>query len=168
MISNTDSYTTHDSLDAALIKIEDFDKEVDIEYSSSRIDLFIISKNRNIIMNNEIIDPYMNYNEFFLYKIISNSNSLDRDSINVDYNINKINLVKGDRLFMWTDGLYEQIGVNDCNKLKKYSKKKFIEFLLKKQKFNLDTLTQAVSDEFNNWRLSIEQFDDITFIGLVL
>jgi serine phosphatase RsbU (regulator of sigma subunit) len=80
-----------------------------------------------------------------------------------DFTTNSIDLVKGDLVFLFTDGFADQFGGKDG---KKYKYKPFKEFLLRIQKSEMNNQRQLLVEEFQNWRGSNEQVDDVCVIGI--
>lgn len=80
-----------------------------------------------------------------------------------DFTTNNIDLIKGDLVFLFTDGFADQFGGKDG---KKYKYKPFKEFLLRIQKEEMNNQRQLLVEEFQNWRGSNEQVDDVCVIGI--
>ena len=74
---------------------------------------------------------------------------------------NEFQLHKGDKLFATTDGLPDQFG---GPKGKKFMYKQLEQLLTSEP--NLFQLKKNIISNFENWKGSNEQIDDITFIGL--
>lgn len=76
---------------------------------------------------------------------------------------NVIDLIKGDQVFLFTDGFADQFGGTDG---KKYKYKPFKEFLMKIRNEEMDTQRDLLVKEFQNWRGINEQVDDVCIIGI--
>jgi DNA-binding response OmpR family regulator len=161
LLNTNDTYTNYDGADAAMIILED----ETIYYSGAYIDLIIVSE-KDIIFNNKPYNPTLENDKFKLYNICSCKTSIGRESIDYIFSTFNIKVNKGDRIYLWTDGIYEQIGLNADFKVKKYSKRKFLEFLLSIQDHDINAIECLVLNETQNWRKELDQLDDITFIGL--
>ena len=72
---------------------------------------------------------------------------------------------KGDNIYLFSDGFQDQLGGVGESK-KKYSRKRFKEFLLKIHKFDFVKQEQALEKELKNWTGDYEQIDDVTIMGL--
>lgn len=74
-----------------------------------------------------------------------------------------IELVKGDELFLFTDGYADQFG---GPKGKKFKYKQLEEVLLQSAQLTLAEQKQNLESKFANWRENLEQVDDVTVIGI--
>lgn len=170
IINNIDTYTIYDGLDAALLVIDDKDKEnILVDYSGARIDLIVVSKNNTILVNNTHIKPYISNNNYYLFRIIADCSNIDRTTYQEDYTNHHLTLTEGDRIFIWTDGIYEQFGLRNDKKIKRYSKKRFFNSLLDNQYLaNIARIVNNISEEYYNWKGEFDQMDDITLIAIEL
>ena len=74
-----------------------------------------------------------------------------------------ISLKKGDRIYMTSDGYYDQFGgEND----KKFTKKRFTQMLTEFQDMALIDQEMEIKTKFQDWKGRTEQVDDILVIGL--
>ena len=74
----------------------------------------------------------------------------------------EIQLEKGDRLFMCSDGLQDQFGGPHGKKLKSSGLK---EWILQTSDLTIDDQYQAISDRFRMWLGKGEQIDDVLLVG---
>ncbi|WP_027419407.1 PP2C family protein-serine/threonine phosphatase [Crocinitomix catalasitica] len=72
-------------------------------------------------------------------------------------------LKKGDVLFLFTDGFYDQFG---GTKGKKYMQKRFKTFLNSIKDNTCEEQGELIDQEFNNWRGDTEQIDDVCIVGV--
>jgi serine phosphatase RsbU (regulator of sigma subunit) len=72
-------------------------------------------------------------------------------------------LQKGDVLYLFSDGFQDQFGGSHD---KKYMKKRFREFLLSMSHLPLAQQHQALTQEFEAWKQSQPQTDDVLVIGI--
>jgi len=82
---------------------------------------------------------------------------------NVIPNDHKIELEKGDRVYLFTDGYTDQFG-GDTEK--KYSLKSFVRLIESLQNKTIENQKMAIMDEHLNWRTDEEQIDDILIMCL--
>ena len=75
----------------------------------------------------------------------------------------QIELNTGDTLFIFTDGFADQFG---GPKGKKFKYKKIKEIILENINLSLEEQKQKLETAFENWKGSLEQVDDICFIGI--
>lgn len=74
-----------------------------------------------------------------------------------------IALRKGDRLYLFSDGLQDQFGGSAGKKLRSSGLK---EWLLGTAGLSMDDQHQAVSDRFRQWKGDGDQVDDVLLIGI--
>lgn len=82
---------------------------------------------------------------------------------NVPFTLNKIELKPNDTLYLYTDGYADQFG---GPKGKKYKYKQLNELLLKLSDQKLTDQRQILENEFDNWKGTLEQVDDVLVIGI--
>jgi serine phosphatase RsbU (regulator of sigma subunit) len=78
------------------------------------------------------------------------------------FNLQTIELQKGDIIYTSTDGFADQFGVNG----KKLMKKKFKEELFKIHHLQMDEQKEYLDRFFENWKGNTEQVDDVCIIGV--
>ncbi|MFO8066609.1 MAG: tetratricopeptide repeat protein [Bacteroidales bacterium] len=85
-----------------------------------------------------------------------------------DFTCKEISISKGNRLFMFTDGIIDQFGGQEG---KKFSKKKFNEIILKTSSESLAFQKEVLEKALDSWQNPddkeyFEQVDDITVMGV--
>ena len=85
----------------------------------------------------------------------------DNDSTSFTYN--EIELSEGDIVYTFTDGYADQFG---GPKGKKYKYKQLQELLQKISGYSLDEQKSILVKEFENWKGTLEQVDDVCLIGI--
>lgn len=71
-------------------------------------------------------------------------------------------LQKGDVLYMFTDGYYDQFGDNSEEKFKP---RRFRELLLNIQEYDLEKQKELIISNFENWKGTVKQMDDVLVMG---
>ncbi|NQV52111.1 MAG: SpoIIE family protein phosphatase [Flavobacteriales bacterium] len=85
------------------------------------------------------------------------------------YNLEKpftthsVQLEKGDTLYIFSDGYHDQFG---GDRGKKYKSSKFKSFLVELAKKPIGQQHEILDKEFESWRGSLEQIDDVCVIGV--
>lgn len=79
------------------------------------------------------------------------------------FNQHKIQLNKGDLLFILTDGYADQFG---GEKGKKFKYKQLQNFLLEHQNETMPKLEEKLRARFQEWKGNLEQVDDVLLIGI--
>jgi len=77
----------------------------------------------------------------------------------------KINYLKGDVFYFYTDGYTDQFG---GEKGKKFSSKRLKEHLLNMHQLTIADQKQNLSQTMSNWMKTLEQIDDMLVIGIKL
>ncbi len=85
--------------------------------------------------------------------------------INEPFTLNEIELYEGDSFYVFTDGFADQFG---GPKGKKFLYKQLKELLLSIRFESMIKQKQLLESAFENWRGSLEQVDDVCFIGVRL
>jgi serine phosphatase RsbU (regulator of sigma subunit) len=75
----------------------------------------------------------------------------------------EINIKKNDTLYIFSDGFVDQFGGRDGVKYKTSKLKKLLAGIYSKP---MAEQRRIIEDEFEKWRGSSDQVDDITFIGV--
>ncbi len=75
---------------------------------------------------------------------------------------NEIQLEKNDTIYMFSDGIHDQLGEKQ---LQKYQKSKFRTLILENSALSMENQKQNIIDDFENWKGKNEQTDDVTVLG---
>lgn len=84
---------------------------------------------------------------------------------NQSFILNTIEYKKGDRLFLFTDGITDQF---DKTQSKKFSKRKLIQLLEDTKGLPIVQQSQQINKEFLNWKGNSSQTDDAMMIGIAV
>jgi len=76
---------------------------------------------------------------------------------------NEFQLIKDDRLYLFTDGFADQFGGEFC---KKFKYKPFQELLVSLAEIPMEEQKEKINIIFNDWKKDAEQTDDVLVIGL--
>ncbi len=79
------------------------------------------------------------------------------------FNTKTFQLLKGDRIYTFTDGYADQFG---GPKGKKFMYKKLEKMLIENKDRSLDVQKKILLDEFEKWKGIHEQIDDVCIIGV--
>ena len=75
----------------------------------------------------------------------------------------EINIKKGDMLYIFTDGYSDQFGGLKGTKFMKYNLKKLLAEIYYKP---MDEQRKILETEFEKWKGSLNQVDDVTVLGV--
>jgi len=104
-----------------------------------------------IIRNGEIIE------------IKADKQPIGKHRGNKPFTTHAIELEKGDSFYIFSDGYSDQFG---GKKGKKYKTVNFRKFLLTIQKYTMNEQRELLNLEFENWKETLEQIDDVCVIGV--
>jgi serine phosphatase RsbU (regulator of sigma subunit) len=80
------------------------------------------------------------------------------------FNTKEISLKKGDIIYLFTDGITDQLGAESG---KKFMRKNFVEFLAQISNRPLANQEVSINEMFEKWKGEhLDQTDDILIIGL--
>lgn len=85
------------------------------------------------------------------------------DNEDRSFSASKVQLKPNDHLYMFTDGYYDQFGGDNGLKMKA---SRFKQILLQCCQLSANEQIDTLETEFNNWRGSSDQVDDILIIGI--
>ena len=80
-----------------------------------------------------------------------------------DFTNHKINLLSGDKFFIYSDGLSDQLGGLER---KKYSTRRVREIIQDKNDYTIEKLANHLATDFIDWQGDNKQIDDVLLIGL--
>ena len=115
------------------------------KYAGAKIDLYVIDDNK-------------------LQTIQSDRKHVGfaRTKINQEYTEHSVNVKEGTKLYIATDGFYDQDGLNN----KRYGKSEFKRLILKLSNNSFQSQKNDIIQVFENFKDTLEQSDDVTVVGL--
>ena len=84
---------------------------------------------------------------------------------NDEFTNHKLDIVKGDIIYMFSDGYADQFG---GEKGKKFKYKKFKNLLLSLSELPIEKQQKEIDSVFEEWKKGYEQLDDIIVVGIIL
>ncbi len=142
--SKNNDIDLQDGMDASVICI-DHEKNV-MEFAGANLSIFIIR-------NGELIEYKGDRMPVGVYPIMS------------DFTNHKINMAKGDLVYLFSDGYADQFGGGSN---KKMMLKHFKNILIEQHRFNMQRQKELIERRFDDWRGFIDQVDDVLVIGYKL
>lgn len=133
-----------DGMDISLMKINVKTKEAEISLANQNI---------IIVQNNKILDI-----EASIFSIGGDF----QENREKSFSNHKVQLAKGDTIYMLSDGFQDQFGGTEN---KKYSISQLEEFILKNHNLKMEEQKQLFENEFNSWKSTCKQTDDILIFG---
>ena len=135
-----------DGMDIAFCRIDL--KKNNLQYSGAHRPLYLLR-------NNELIQYKGNRKAI---GGIPHKNKPEKDFVTHD-----IKIVKGDKIFFFSDGLPDQIGGPEG---KKYSPRRIREIILENKDLSMQQFSNLFSNDFDKWKKDKKQIDDVLLIGI--
>lgn len=104
---------------------------------------------------------YIASNKF--YEIKADKYSIGKTDLLTPFKTHRLQLKKGDTLYLFTDGFADQFG---GEKGKKFKYKPLKELLFKNKDLSLDQQKNILDRTFEEWKGNLEQVDDVCVIGI--
>jgi PAS domain S-box-containing protein len=79
-----------------------------------------------------------------------------------DFELHEINIAKGDKFYLSSDGFSDQFGGENN---KKYGSKRFRELIRQTSSYPMSQQVRIISNSFDLWRREYEQTDDVLIVG---
>lgn len=133
-----------DGMDVSLCKLDK--KSLTLEFSGANNGILILSNND-------------------LKKIPSTRQPIGRHAKKCEFEVSKIQLNKGDIVFLFSDGYADQFG---GVRGKKMGVKVFRELLQELKGKTMSEIKNALETHFLEWKGSCEQVDDVSVIGVLI
>lgn len=162
--TSADTYTQYDGMDGIFCSI--YLQEQLIEFVGAKRSLVLIRENNSqLIVNNEDTEAKLCNEHFSLFEITGDRNSIGKESEFVEFTVNKIKFLPGDRIFLYSDGITDQLGGDQQKRLKR---KQFFEKLLEIQTKSINLQKSDIFTWLEKWKSNYEQTDDILVVGIEL
>jgi len=151
-----------DGMDMAIVSIN---HETNIvQFSGANNPLYIV-KGKKIRVESEAIKlyEYDNPSEFQLYEVKPDKMPIAIYEKMDNFSTHEIQLEKGDRLYMFSDGFADQFG---GPKGKKFKYKPFKKLIIDNAELTMDEQKAVLEKTFNSWKGNLEQVDDVVVVGI--
>ena len=153
-----------DGMDLSFIQI-DFDS-LEVNFSGANNPLYIISKTEPNLLSQNTKMKLLKLNdtdEWGLYEIKPDKMPIAIYEKMNDFQNNRIQLQKNDRLYLFSDGYVDQFG---GPKGKKFMSKPFKRLLLKLVHLGMQEQKSELEKELSIWMEKTQQVDDISVMGV--
>ncbi len=151
------------------ISVSVIDKKTKVlDWAGANNPLYIIKEEKLKTKENQFINLYNNSklkikNSKLLYEIKPDKMPISIYPVMKKFSVKSIQLNKGDKLYMFSDGYADQFG---GAKFKKFGKRRFKDLILETSMFDMNTQKSIIETEFDKWKLSNDQIDDVTLLAL--
>ena len=155
-----------DSLSASLVdtSLVHYDGEAHIlHFSGAHNPVYILRNGKTPLTTTKglSIGHELEKDELRLYKINGDESQLTRDDDTIK--VRKLQLLKGDELFMASDGYSDQFGGKNNSQ---FNENSFQELIMRIYGKNCEDQKGVLKDVIDNWRGENEQTDDICVAGM--
>jgi serine phosphatase RsbU (regulator of sigma subunit) len=161
---NTSNSTVRDGMDIALCAV-DFENLL-LYFSGAKNPVFIVRDSKIDSILETKRDPIRTSDESLYLNVIKGDShpigAYVGDSLK-PFTTHKVNLKKGDVIYVFSDGFADQFG---GEKGKKYNIKHFKHYLLSISQLPMSEQQVLIEKEFHDWQQGFEQVDDICVIGV--
>ena len=162
--TSADTYTQYEGMDGVFCSI--YPHEQILEFVGAKRSLVLIRENApEITVDNENFEAKLNSNNHYLFELAGDRNSIGKESEFAEFTVRKIQTQPGDRIFLYSDGITDQLGGDQQKRLKR---KQFFEKLLEIQSKSINLQKSDIFNWLENWKHSNEQTDDILVVGIEL
>ncbi|HEY0031480.1 MAG TPA: tetratricopeptide repeat protein [Bacteroidia bacterium] len=127
------------------------------------ISLICINKETNVIKWAGANNPLWYLQNKEMRELKADKQSIGKTENALPFTTHTIAINKGDSLFLFTDGFADQFGGEKGKKLK-YKPMK--ELLLNISALSMEEQSIKLESAFDNWKLDLEQVDDVCIIGI--
>lgn len=154
----------NDGMDIALCSLEGNT----LKYAGANIPLWIVRSSRHSALDaestskNEMVGEAHN-GDFELIEIKPNKQPIGKFEKTQLYTTNTFETIKGDCIYIFSDGFVDQFG---GVKGKKFKAKAFRELLLSFQDKSMKEQKKLLNQSFEIWKDKLEQVDDVCIIGV--
>jgi serine phosphatase RsbU (regulator of sigma subunit) len=116
-------------------------------------------------VNQELLEAKLTNDDFSLFEIAADRLSIGKESELSEFQTKTITITPGDRLFIYSDGITDQLGGSQIKRLKK---KEFYNKLINLQSKSINLQKSDLFNWLDEWKENNEQTDDILMVGIEL
>ena len=154
----------HDGMDLSLLRFDaDFRT---LDFAGAYNSLYVVRRSEKGRMKSTAGEKEMNIivnNDHTLYEIRGDRFPIGHQQSKLRFSCYTLELKKGDRIYITTDGYTDQFGGPNS---RRFQKKRFRELLLDLAIVDMPDQLQLFEHNFLAWKGNIEQIDDICVIGM--
>jgi len=152
-----------DGMDISLCALNT--KTNELEWAGANNPLWIVSSNVGQVARSfpdQASDSSFETSDL-LFEVKANKQPIGKYGLETPFTNHSIQLEKGDTIYIFSDGYPDQFGGENG---KKYKSGNFKKTLVRLSKETIEKQKQMLDQEFESWRGSIEQIDDVCVIGV--
>ncbi|MDG1914909.1 MAG: two-component regulator propeller domain-containing protein [Crocinitomix sp.] len=154
-----------DGMDIALLSLDKSTPKISFQFAGAHNPLWIIREktNGNLIVNDTEIEPNIDLGDYNLFEIKGDKQPIGYFENKVPFKNHAGELVKGDRIYLISDGYADQFG---GPKGKKFKYKALKNLLLSQQNITIEAQHEELKKAFFDWMGDLEQLDDVCLMGI--
>ncbi len=151
-------------LDKAIIKSFSTERNLETKISDG-MDISILTFQENEVYFSAAKNPLYHIRDKEVFITKGSRASIGHNHLQKDktFEKHKIDVEKGDKLYIFSDGYQDQIGQEEN---KKYYTKRYREYLVETSSVSLTEQAYLLSNDFNEWKKDLPQTDDVLVIGV--
>lgn len=153
----------NDGMDIALCAISEEKGRTFIEYSGANAPLWILRNDNIAVAPNNFDKETIHNSGLKLYEIKPDKQPIGKFHLRSQFTNHKIELFKGDQIFLFSDGYVDQFGAENGKKLKF---KNFRNIIFDLQSKSPEDQRSELYTQFRNWKGNEEQVDDVCIVGV--
>lgn len=152
----SDNEDIHDGMDIALCKLNT--ETLELQFSGAYLNCWIFNETSTFLNRIPENINYIGKNGLNIVEIKGNRRGIGKSNITSEFNEVKIQLRKGDKIMLSSDGFEDQFG---GPKNKKFKLNQMRNLVFKFGNQSVDTLLQEFTTSFQVWKGNNEQVDDV-------
>ncbi len=161
-LKETGSIDVKDAMDVALCVLNK--EKSQLEFTGARNALYLVRKSdKKLTVNQQETDPVLSSEDNYLFEVKPDRKSVEPSETAESFTNHHIQVSKGDTIYIFSDGFTDQFGGPDD---KKFGFKRFRETIVSLQNFEMRAQRKKLEETLREWKMSNEQVDDITVIGV--
>lgn len=153
-----------DGMDAALCALNP--STFELQFSGANIAMYVYRQGSEPLKttSGESFEPVSQQDQLYIYELKPDKMPVGYfDEDERVFTNHHLQLEKGDRIYLFSDGFPDQFG---GEKGKKYKRGSLLKYLASIQQASLSTQKVMLEEEFTNWRAHYEQIDDVTVLSV--
>jgi ABC-type amino acid transport substrate-binding protein/serine phosphatase RsbU (regulator of sigma subunit) len=148
-----------DGMDIGLAAIEEKDNGSIVKFAGANNNIWVVSKRENIGLESNVMEQ----DGLFLHELKANKQPVGKYEHLQPFNTTVLELEKGERFFLYSDGYADQFGGPSG---KKFKGKNFKKLILDTVNESLSSQKEKLIQNFETWKGEMEQLDDVCVIGV--
>lgn len=161
-LTSKEGFTMNDGMDISFTVLNNETKM--LYFSGANNPVWILSKEPEKRINKTVVKPIYSTDRGYLYEIKGDKRPIGAFSgVTSPFTLNSAHLQEGDVFYLFSDGYVDQFGGDRGKKMKS---KLFKELLVEIYELPMDKQKKLLIDYFNNWKVDLEQVDDVCILGV--